>query len=87
MSEHVIHKDMLIGDILRIDIRLAPVFMSMGMHCLGCPASQFESVEQACAVHGQDVDFIIETLRTNYDKFQELDKAKAEQAESDSAEE
>lgn len=79
MSEQVINKDMLIGDILRIDIRLAPVFMSMGMHCLGCPASQFESVEQACAVHGQDVDFIIETLQTNYEKFQELDKAKAEE--------
>ncbi|NLJ70718.1 MAG: DUF1858 domain-containing protein [Clostridiaceae bacterium] len=86
MSDQIINKDMLIGDILRIDIRLAPVFMSMGMHCLGCPASQFESVEQACAVHGQDVDFIVETLRTNYQRFQELDKAKAEQAETAEAE-
>lgn len=83
MSEQIINKDMLIGDILRIDIRLAPIFMSMGMHCLGCPAAQFESVEQACAVHGQDVDFIVEALRTNYQRFQELDKAKAEAAETE----
>lgn len=73
-----INKDMLISDILRLDIRLAPVFMNMGMQCLGCPAAQFESIEEACAVHGQDVNFIINTLQTNYERFQEIDAKKAE---------
>lgn len=87
MSEKIFSKDMLIGDILRIDIRLAPVFMSMGMHCLGCPSSQFESVEQACAVHGQDPEFIVNTLQANYERFKELDAEKAQAAESETAEE
>ena len=56
MSDIKINKDMLISDILRLDIRLAPVFMNMGMQCLGCPAAQFESIEEACVVHGQDVN-------------------------------
>ncbi len=87
MAEQIFTKDMLVGDILRIDIRLAPVFMGMGMHCLGCPASQFESVEQACMVHGQDPEFIIETLQTNYERFQELDAQRAkEEADKEAGE-
>ncbi len=58
----MITKDMLIGDILRIDMSLAPILINMGMHCLGCPSSQFESLEQACLVHGQDVDQILAEL-------------------------
>ncbi|MGC4018438.1 MAG: DUF1858 domain-containing protein [Muricomes sp.] len=57
MSEKtVITKDMLIGDILRLDGTLAPVLMEMGMHCLGCPSSQMESLEDACMVHGVNAD-------------------------------
>lgn len=85
MSEKIFSKDMLVGDILRIDIRLAPVFMGMGMHCLGCPASQFESVEQACAVHGQDPDFIVDILQSNYERFQQLDAERAKAKETESA--
>ena len=55
-------KDMLIGDILRIDGTLAPLLMSVGMHCLGCPASQMESLEDACDVHGIDPDAVIERI-------------------------
>ena len=47
-----ITKDMLIGDILDADRGTAKYFLEMGMHCLGCPASRGESVEQACMVHG-----------------------------------
>ena len=54
-----ISKDMTIGDILRIDEGLVPILLETGMHCLGCPASQMESLEDACAVHGTDVDAII----------------------------
>ncbi len=55
-------KDMIIGDVLDRDPGLAPIFLDMGMHCLGCPASRGESLEQACAVHGEDVSVLLEKL-------------------------
>ncbi len=57
-----ITKDMLIGDILDFDSTTAPYFMEMGMHCLGCPASRGESLEQACFVHGVDADDMVQKL-------------------------
>lgn len=54
-----ITKDMLIGDILDADKGTAVFFFEMGMHCLGCPASRGESVEEACIVHGVDTDTLI----------------------------
>ena len=57
-----ITKDTVIGDILDIAPQVAPVFMSIGMHCLGCPASRGETVEQACMVHGVDVDALLEEI-------------------------
>lgn len=57
-----ITKDMLIGDILDFDSTTAPYFMEMGMHCLGCPASRGESLEQACFVHGIDVNDMLQKL-------------------------
>ena len=54
-----ITKDTIIGDILDIAPATAPIFMSIGMHCLGCPASRGETVEQACAVHGVDPDALL----------------------------
>ncbi len=54
-----ITKDTIIGDILDIAPQTAPVFMSIGMHCLGCPASRGETVEQACMVHGVNVDDLL----------------------------
>lgn len=55
----VISKDMTIGDILRVDEGLVPILLETGMHCLGCPSAQAESLEDACAVHGTDVNGII----------------------------
>ena len=55
-------KDMIIGEILDKDADLAPIFLEMGMHCLGCPASRGETLEQACMVHGQDVNAILAKL-------------------------
>lgn len=58
----VITKDTIIGDILDMDSSVAPFFLEMGMHCLGCPASRGESVEQACMVHGVDADDLVDRL-------------------------
>ena len=57
-----ITKDALIGDILDMDSTTAPYFLEMGMHCLGCPASRGESIEQACRVHGVDCDALLKKL-------------------------
>lgn len=57
-----ITKDMLIGDILRLDSSLVPLLLEMGMHCLGCPSSQVESLADACAVHGVDADEMVVRL-------------------------
>lgn len=54
-----ITKDTIIGEILDIAPQTAPIFMSIGMHCLGCPASRGETVEQACAVHGVNVEALL----------------------------
>lgn len=57
-----ITKDMLIGDILDIDEGTAPFFFEMGMHCLGCPSSRGESLEEACMVHGADCDALVKKI-------------------------
>lgn len=57
-----ITKDTIIGDILDIAPQTAPVFMAIGMHCLGCPSSRGETVEQACMVHGVDVNDLLEKV-------------------------
>ncbi len=51
-----ISKDMIIHDILQVDPNLAGVLMASGMHCIGCPASQGESLEEAAMVHGLNPD-------------------------------
>ena len=55
-------KDMTIGEILRTDIEVAPVLMGVGMHCLGCPASQGESLEEAALVHGLDPELVLKQV-------------------------
>ena len=57
-----ITKETIIGDILDIAPQTAPLFMAIGMHCLGCPASRGETVEEACMVHGIDPDELMEEL-------------------------
>ncbi len=55
-------KDMIISEVLAIDPGTAPFFFEIGMHCLGCPSASGESIEEACAVHGADVDALINKL-------------------------
>ena len=57
-------RDTIIGDILDMDQTTAPYFMEIGMHCLGCPASRGETLEQACLAHDVDPDAFLEQLRT-----------------------
>ena len=64
----VITKDTIIGDILDIDQTTAEFFLAMGMHCLGCPASRGESVEQACQVHGVDCDELVAKINAHMAK-------------------
>ena len=55
-------KQMLIGELLQIDPNIAGVLMRAGMHCIGCPSSQMESLEEAAMVHGMDVDVLVEQI-------------------------
>ena len=51
-----------IGEVLAMDMGTAKFFLEMGMHCLGCPSSQGESVEEACMVHGLEPDVLVDKL-------------------------
>lgn len=57
-----IKKDMTIGELLEKAPEKADILLEAGMHCLGCPASQGETLEEACAVHGIDIDEMIKQL-------------------------
>ncbi len=57
-----ITKNTIIGDILDENAKLAPYFLEMGMHCLGCPSARAETVAQACTVHGVDADELVKKL-------------------------
>ena len=57
-----IDKSMLIGDLLQVDECVAPVLMRAGMHCLGCPSAQGESLEEACMVHGIDCNVLVSNI-------------------------
>ena len=58
----MITKDTLIGDLIRQKPEAAPILMSFGMGCVGCPSSQMESIEEAAMVHGFDCQKILEEL-------------------------
>lgn len=61
-------KDMLIYEILEIDPGNAAILMASGMHCVGCPSSAMESLEDACMVHGMDVDDVIYSINEYLEK-------------------
>ena len=51
-----------IGEMLQKDIGIAAILMAAGMHCVGCPASQMESLEEAGMVHGMDADMLTKRI-------------------------
>ena len=57
-----IKKDMTIGELLEKTPEKAEILLEAGMHCLGCPASQAETIEEACEVHGIDIEELINQL-------------------------
>ena len=62
-----ITKDNIIMDVLMMDRGSAAIFMKHGMHCLGCPSSSGESIEDACAVHGIEDDKLVNDLNEYFD--------------------
>lgn len=65
-----ITKDMIIGDILKESPDMAPLLMAAGMHCVGCPSAQMETVEEAAQVHGIEPDLLITRVNTFVDSQQ-----------------
>ena len=59
----VVTKQSIIGDVVMADDNVAPLLMSMGLHCIGCAMATGESIEEACMVHDMDVDSLIEDLK------------------------
>ena len=66
-----IEKETIIGDVLDIAPQAAPLFFAIGMHCLGCPSSRGETVEEACQVHGIDVDKLLALVNQEANKAAE----------------
>ena len=63
MAEQVT-KATMIGQLLQIDEEVAPILLNIGMHCLGCPSSQMETIEEAAMVHGLDPDSLVDQINT-----------------------
>lgn len=57
-----VNKDMTIGELLLTNPHIAQILMRSGMHCLGCPSSQMETLEEACLVHGIDCDVLVSQI-------------------------
>lgn len=57
-----INKQMTMGEILMVDMDIANILLEVGMHCIGCPAHQSETLEEAAMVHGLDVDLLVEKI-------------------------
>ena len=55
-------KSTMIGELLNIDVEVAPILLGIGMHCLGCPSSQMETIEEAAMVHGVDPDGLVNMI-------------------------
>ncbi|MDD5018361.1 MAG: DUF1858 domain-containing protein [Eubacteriales bacterium] len=62
-----ITKDMTIAQVLMMDTDAAEIFLNAGMHCIGCPASSGESIEEASAVHGIDADDLLAKLNNFFE--------------------
>ena len=58
----MVTKEMTIGELLMQNPNVAPILMEVGMHCLGCPSAQAESLADAAMVHGLDADLLVEKI-------------------------
>lgn len=62
----IITKNTIIGDILDTGGSVAPFFLEIGMHCLGCPSARGETIEEACMVHGTNADELVAKLNKHF---------------------
>lgn len=70
-------KETLIGELLRADMNAAYILMASGMHCVGCPSSQLESLEEACMVHGMDAEKLGKLVDALNEYFAQKETAEA----------
>ncbi len=61
-------RNTMIGELLTIDENVAPILLEIGMHCLGCPSSQMETIEEAAMVHGIDPDALVNRINDFLEK-------------------
>ncbi|HAP02851.1 MAG TPA: disulfide oxidoreductase [Lachnospiraceae bacterium] len=78
MDAPQVEKDTMIGELLQIDQNIAPILFGIGMHCLGCPASQMETIEEAAMVHGINPQDLVDEIN----KFLVKENASAQTAEA-----
>ena len=71
-----IAKTTIIGEILDNAPQTVPFFLSIGMHCLGCPSSRGETVEEACMVHGVDSDSFLAQLNQFLEAYEAAEAEK-----------
>ena len=57
-----VNKSTMIGELLQIDQNIAPILLNIGMHCLGCPSSQMETIEEAAMVHGINPEDLVNRI-------------------------
>lgn len=60
----MISKDMTIAEIIQTNQNIIPILLDSGMHCVGCPSAQGESLEEACMVHGIEVEDLVEQINS-----------------------
>ena len=58
----LVNKSTMIGELLQIDQNIAPILLNIGLHCLVCPSSQMETIEEAAMVHGIDPDALVKEI-------------------------
>ena len=64
-----VNKDTTIGEVIQIDAGVIPILMGIGMHCVGCPSSAGETLEEAAMVHGIDGDMLVEEIQSYLDSL------------------
>ena len=64
-----VNKDTTIGEVIQIDAGVIPILMGAGMHCVGCPSSAGETLEEAAMVHGIDGDMLVEEIQSYIDSL------------------
>ena len=64
-----VNKDTTIGEVIQIDAGVIPILMGAGMHCVGCPSSAGETLEEAAIVHGIDGDMLVEEIQSYLDSL------------------